>query len=251
MRVDTETFTFHNNPAVVGDVPVELCDIGTIESIGADCGGEVPSISCSCCTTCCDASSEDGGCAADVPQACSNIARKYAAPTDRGTTCDCDSYDESVGDDDVAPFVSQYCTDTTCETCNEDGSICGVNIDYGLDFDENGNWMSFRGEFHYTAGRTEVVSYQIASSSFPEVEQYVSINGERCLGNFASWVCANGLRGWVVECDNLGEDGVSIDTCEDPEPFGPLQFLFQSFAKQGCQTPIAPYCYWYQRNCIE
>ena len=254
LHVSAETITFNNNDGIVGEVPLELCNIGTIESVSADCGGDVPSVSCTCCTTCCDTAT--GNCTADVQQSCSNIARKYTAPAHRGTTCDCNMgpVTESEGcdaDGTACPFIAQTCTDTTCETCNEDGSVCGVNVDYGLDFAEDGNWMAFRGEFHYTVGRDDIVSYQLASSSFPDVETYVSINGQKCIGNFASWVCANGLRGWVVECDNLGEDGISIDTCQDPEPFGPLHFLFESFAKRGCQTPIAPYCYWYQRSCIE
>jgi len=36
-----------------GHVPEGICTIGSLNDVWADCGGQVPNILCSCCSTCC------------------------------------------------------------------------------------------------------------------------------------------------------------------------------------------------------
>jgi hypothetical protein len=45
-------FGMENNN-LVGNVPNDICAIKTLKDIWADCGGSVPEILCSCCSTCC------------------------------------------------------------------------------------------------------------------------------------------------------------------------------------------------------
>lgn len=213
-----------------------FCEVPTsVWTIEADCGGDDPEIDCPCCITCCDDIS--GNCTIDGVQACEVSKGYFAAPGGRhfvdgaGATCEC-----SINENNEAVLS---CTDTECQSCNRDGSVCSVNSDYSFTFyPESVFWRQAVYSFQYVEGLNDTVTFRTWSeseelASFNSCEVFV--NGQKC--NSCLWrTCLNVDGAWEVNCENVAGAG-RVDVCDqEPEDTGPLTvFALQDISLlQGC-----------------
>ena len=202
---------------------------------GADCGGSVPQVECSCCTLCCDDST--GDCSVELPQVCAIAAQKVAMEAIVGegnetssSVCDC-----------TEDGTSFSCTDPDCKSCSEDGSVCGINSDYGFTFGEDGYIVSYNMSFQYVKGRNETVTFHGFVETFDCV---VHVNGQQCSG-CTTFACNDGSFGLFVDCNNIipGPGGL-YDTCrESHEDGGVLEVFHMYFTESftGCSPALEPY----------
>jgi hypothetical protein len=189
--------------------------------IEADCGGDDPQIDCDCCTECC----EGEVCSLSVPSICMIKSGGLEMADTRGAVCTCS--------DDGTDLS---CTDTACESCNLDGSVCVVNTNYGYTFNETtGDIESFRNDLKYVRGRSDTITY---IRDFDKDSCEVEYNGEKC--RYCDiFVCGgSGFQGFQVSCDNF-EGGFSMDSCIIDENPGYLEVFYfvDASLRSGC-API-------------
>jgi hypothetical protein len=246
------------NNELSGNLPVELASLvtGTLQLSGnnltgsldlgycnqtdvftkvrADCGGANPEVECSCCTTCCDSSS--GNCTLNKEALCSLETSWYENPNGyeyyegAGTVCECPG---SGNNTDTTPTWS--CSDTQCQSCNRNGTVCSINEHYQATIGDDGGLMNFQSTFRYVVGRNDTVKIE-----WTEQVCEVSVNGQVCNDCYQA-VCQDGFSGVHVRCENVEGAGI-LDLCGtigiDDE--GPLVvFSFQDPALvQGCPPRI-------------
>ena len=180
-----------------------FCDIFVGEDVpfvSADCLGDDPEVQCPCCSECCD---KHGNCHFDIPKLCNKTARRWETKLDRGLVCECQDGGYTMS-----------CTET-CQSCNEDKSICGFNTGFGFTVDDagisNSTWSTIR---YVAGGELNSTTVLFESSSSDEKDCTVSINGEQCHECTRVTCKNNGVTGVSVLCDNI--DGVgSYSPCSD------------------------------------
>lgn len=179
-----------------------FCNQPTVfTAISADCGGDAPGVECTCCTSCCDSSlgdaSEAGACAVNVTATCLTKAGRSEIEEGRGAVCTCSE------NRDLGAVLS--CTDTECQTCNLEGSMCAINTDYGFVLNTTSEVIAFQNTLIYTSGvwnGTRLTYYDDVDSELCDFY----VNGEKCENCYATR-CISGFEGFQVTCDNL--EGVS------------------------------------------
>jgi hypothetical protein len=210
---------FLQNTSINEGLEAAFCNQSVlITSIEADCGGNSPEVGCECCTSCCD----DGkDCALSVPAICQTQKGKFELDTDRGASCSCSENGTLLS-----------CTDTSCESCNLDGSVCAVNTDYGYSFNATtGTILAFENSLKYVMGWNDTTIKIIETN---EGSCEVSVNGEKCR-NCGSIICKSGFEGYSVSCDNL-EVGYNFNSCDEVVAPGFLEvfYLFDQGQLYGC-----------------
>jgi hypothetical protein len=183
------------NTNITGGLESAFCNRSFATHIEADCAGESPKVECDCCTACCDGDD----CNLSVPAVCTTKRGGLELEPGRGASCSCSQDGTELS-----------CTDTACESCNLDNSLCVINKDYGYTFNETtGSKASFRSVLQYVKGRNETIVY---SQKPGPTTCEVSVNGELC--RYCGFMtCNSGLDGFRIECDNL-EGGYRMETCE-------------------------------------
>ena len=212
----------------------------SLTHVAADCKEDATGISeveCSCCATCC---SDDDieGCETNLPNVCESTSQLWQNErgrhydVSRGTLCECDDGGHNMA-----------CTDTTCETCNLDRTICVVNTDYGFEFlDDGSDPATWHTTFQYSHGRNDTVYFE-AYSHGPFCKAVV--NGQECRDCFGT-LCGDKFAMYIPICDNI--EGVeAIDMCrlldmDDSWQDSPLAlFGFQeALLRQGCPLKLGP-----------
>jgi hypothetical protein len=182
------------NTNITGGLESAFCDRSFAPHIEADCAGEPPKVECNCCTACCDGVD----CNLSVPAVCATKRGGLELEPGRGASCSCSQDGTELS-----------CTDTACESCNLDKSLCVINKDYGYTFNETtGSKASFQSVLQYVKGRNETIVY---SQKVGPISCEVSVNGELC--RYCGFkTCSSGLDGFRIECDNL-EGGYRMETC--------------------------------------
>ena len=182
---------------ITGGLDVAFCNRPQlITEIEADCLGETSDLNCECCTSCCD----DETCSLNVFAICETKASKFELDAERGAACTCTEDGTSV-----------TCSDTTCESCNLDESVCAINKDYGYNLNgTTGEIVSFQNTMEYVTGfdGTTITYEDLASDGCS-----VSVNGEECR-SCGSIICGDGSEGFMIFCDNL-ENGFNFLACEE------------------------------------
>jgi hypothetical protein len=249
-----------------GTVPAELSSLSDLKNLGlfgnnltgsldmfcnqtamptkieADCGGLDPAVECSCCISCCDSSS--GNCTLNIDSVCQveqswfedeNGPEYYESG---GTVCEC-SIDPDSDNDAAAATLS--CTDTQCQSCNINGTVCFVNERYQTTYDDYGERIHFHSAFQYVVGRNDTVTFD--ARYFPDYTSTceVAVNGQVC--NDCYWaICDDGFAGVYVSCENVegaGYAGLCDERTTDDD--GPLAvFALQDPAfLQGCPPRLS------------
>jgi Leucine rich repeat len=210
-----------------------------VTKVEADCGGVEPAVECSCCTSCCEPLT--GNCTVITETVCL-VEKSYFEDENGpnyyesgGTVCEC-----TTGSDSNNGFATLSCTDTQCQSCNLDGTVCSVNDRYEFDYDENGNPSVIHSTFQYVVGRNDTVTLEWTLKPDLIYQCEVTVNGQLCNACFHS-LCHDSFSGIRVDCENV-EGAGGVDVC-DPMPEdinGPLAvFAFQdSVFLQGCPPRI-------------
>mmetsp|Transcript_63305 Transcript_63305/g.124713 ORF Transcript_63305/g.124713 Transcript_63305/m.124713 type:complete len:380 (-) Transcript_63305:184-1323(-) len=208
-----------SNTNIVDGLEQTYCAQATLTtSITADClGNSSSSVTCTCCSTCCN----DNGCEVDLFSTCEARSSEFEKATDRGTTCECQDQGAKMS-----------CTDTACESCNLDNSICVASTDYGYTLDQvTGETLSFRNVLQYTKGRNETIVFtKYSNESNCELE----VGGEKCISCVVLY-CASSQQGFQIDCSNL-PDGPILHTCWNKEDAGYLEafYLADLASVNGC-----------------
>lgn len=142
----------------------------------------------------------------------------YSVPTS-GTECEC-----------IDEGSTLTCADS-CQSCNEDGSVCLEMYDFGYDLPPSGLDNLHRCNMRYIKGRDEEISY---NSDLLTRECWISIDGESC-DSCSFPRCNNGRNGLRIDCSNIEEDAL-FDACNPSlDGGGILQWLGNSeFYEDGC-----------------
>jgi hypothetical protein len=230
----TGTLTLSRNN-LTGSLDLGYCNqTDVFTKVDADCGGANPEVDCSCCTTCCDSSS--GNCTLNKEALCSLETSWFENPNGyeyyegAGTVCECSGSENKT---DTTPTWS--CSDTQCQSCNRNGTVCSINEQYQASIGDDGRLMHFQSTFRYVVGRNDTVKIE-----WTEQICEVSVNGQVC-NNCYQAVCPDGFTGVHVRCENVEGAGI-LDLCAGSEidDEGPLVvFSFQDPALvQGCPPRI-------------
>lgn len=212
---------------MIGDLDPFFCvDTGddiTVAKLEADCGGAAPEVRCTCCTTCCRDSSFGSSCQTNSTRACDSYGRHLENFFKHPIRCRCN---------ESTQVISCDYADASCQTCNENSTVCGVSYDFGYtfgssilpdfntaiggDFPEHarsdlGLWHA---SFQYQMGRTDHIYFQ-----YDNFNQHcdVLVNGQICKG-CEIVVCRDGYYGLGIDCTNVvaGDAGV-LDSCNPKE----------------------------------
>ena len=181
---------------------------------------------CPCCTQCCD--SIQRLCTNDLDLNCQIEAGRYQHEENdlegngipsRETTCACDEDGHLLS-----------CSDSPdgCQSCNSDGTICAVNDDYEVRFDDSGNPISYNATFEYVVGRDDKVSlfHNIAEDVCTVTIKNDDDDDEQECTRCAFVSCQNGITHLDIECDNI--DGVgNLNLCADEVEGGALSIFEQ------------------------
>jgi hypothetical protein len=251
-----------------------FCNNQTDLLISADCGGSDPSMDCPCCVECCD--STLGECRTTVRGMCEQDKRLFEEASSNGdnhwyhegagTRCEC------VGTGEGNNFIVNRlsCTDDACQSCNQDGSRCVMNHEYGFGYNEQGNRTDYSVTFQYsdrddsdgtttttsfTEGDTVVLEKRYVGSDNYNNSITVFVNGlwcnaageRQCLNN-NSW----GVDSYYyVDCNSifLSAGSLDKDLCDDDAAqsaadltTGPLAVFALQYPPllQGCQPRFPP-----------
>ena len=221
-----------SNTSLTSDGVEAFCEKAVLHTeIYADCGGPDPEVSCACCVECCDDLS--GDCHKNLPGVCQVARSNYEYENGkyyderRNTTCECTDDGHTL-----------LCSDESCPSCNEDGSICALSTNYGTRIDDNGDMLSWHATFRYLNGITRIDGNDdvVVSMTWDEKEPgcEVTINNEicqRCELNF----CFDGFRSYKVFCENI-EGGGNVDLCDENfsvDAAGPLTVFAMTDPRYG------------------
>jgi hypothetical protein len=229
---------YSNN--ITGSLDILCNQTAIFTSVEADCGGVDPQVECSCCVSCCDSST----CVVNNTNTCFAEKSRYDRPKGHeyvesaGTVCECIS-----SDIDAAYFS---CMDTQCQSCNLDGTVCSINMQYqrSIQYDEDSPYdLKFQATYQYVVGRNDTVTLETTLLlSDVSLTCEVAVNGQFCNSCFLT-KCADEFWGFNVECTNVEGAGY-IDLCDEKrsDDDGPLAvFAFQDpVFSQGCPPRIWP-----------
>ena len=142
---------------------------------------------------------EDRQCVTQFDSICKLNGLSYTAETgtyyveNTGTFCDC----LGSGVDTVST-----CRDTSCQSCNRDGTVCSINERYNTRFDADGNLVYYNVTFQYVKGRNDTVVFEVTPVDW---QCNVTVNDEQC-NSCRLEGCGNrflGFQGYSVSCDNV------------------------------------------------
>ena len=203
-----------------------------LTSISADCGGTDPELECPCCTKCCDNSS--GECSMEFESVCRIDERHFEEESGLMYIESADTICECTGS---GPNTTLSCSDSNCQSCNRDGTVCSINDKFHAEFDESGVWDYYNVTFRYVVGRNDTVTFESIRSDDWTSKCKVTVNGELCGYCGKSIVCPDGTDYYEVNCDNLGIGSVSMCSGGQLDTSGPLAvFAFQDPTyREGCQ----------------
>ena len=209
-------FYFSDNN-ITGDLDASFCNRSILTTeIEADCGGVTPEVDCPCCTSCCD---DGDDCELSVLAICEVKAGFFELEPGRGASCEC------------SPDGTKLtCSDTTCESCNLDETLCAVNKDYGYALnDTTGDILYFENTLEYVAGYVDTTITLLDDTGCK-----VWVNGEQCRG-CGHITCRSGFEGYRVYCDNL-DGGFNFNSCDEFVVAGYLEIfqLYDESLLSGC-----------------
>ena len=194
-----------------GDLDAAFCNESSgILQLNADCGGDDPKVTCSCCTRCCKAFS----CEDDPDQVCRNYASDWEANKFLGTaSCEC-----------ASDGLSFDCTFGDCETCNEELTVCGATKEFEFLFTNLGVIQSATSSFQYTRGRNNAT---ISWEEFADGSCKVYVDGRQCESCSTEEVCRDGFNGITIDCHNVldNQDGPAIYQSCFPKEGGVLDIF--------------------------
>jgi len=108
------------NTSITGSFDDTICARDSpVTYLEADCGGTAPEVNCSCCSVCCN--DDAGECEGNPDILCSNDKKKFELEhEERQEVCEC-----------LDGGSRLLCTDTKCQYCNDDGSVCYIRLGDG------------------------------------------------------------------------------------------------------------------------
>ena len=190
-----------------GDLDSIFCNqTHGVHELQADCGGDAPEVTCSCCTKCCT----DGAwfCPVDKQQVCINYAVDWEVKKfQEAANCTCVTDNSSIS-----------CSLGDCVTCNEDSSVCGMTTAFDIMLDTNARFQTAKVSFQYSHGRpNSTVSWEYEKDQSCKV----FVNGSEC--NLCNLLisCEDGFVGYNIDCGNF----LNIDD-------GPTSYL-SCFPEEG------------------
>ncbi|KAG7373342.1 RHS repeat-associated core domain containing protein [Nitzschia inconspicua] len=218
---------FLKDTNISGGLNEALCiEDNLITEIQADCAVDeqgilIGTLPCDCCTSCCKTGGSE--CTTNVTAMCETKVDAFKSASSRGAVCSCSE-----------DGVNATCTDTACESCTIDETICATNNNYGYTLNETaGGILSFQNTISYTAGEWKGtdIFYQSLESG-PNCN--IWINGKKCR-ECANIICSSGFTGFHVQCSNIGGVGV-FNSCDEGLDVGPLKILhtFDTAQVSGC-----------------
>jgi hypothetical protein len=163
--VNATTINVSLNNNLTGDLTDIFCTTSSQTRVTSDCAGELGSstfIDCPCCVECCNVQS--GTCSLNVESICERDKALFEQPDGpwyqegAGTICECQSSSFEGSSNYRVNRLS--CTDTNCESCNQDGSVCSVNREYGFGYNLQGSWTDFTVTFQYVVGRNDTLTLE-------------------------------------------------------------------------------------------
>jgi hypothetical protein len=119
---------------------------------------------------------------------------------DAGTICSC----EAVGDG-----AKLSCADTKCQFCNQDETVCKINVAYGAEIAKLGYFVSTFDTSDYVVGRSERV---VMEQTFPFTCR-VTIDGQEC-ESCDHVRCDDQSLQFVIQCENV-QGGETYFGCND------------------------------------
>jgi hypothetical protein len=204
--------------------------------ISADCAGEDALVDCPCCSKCCDHNS--GNCTTNYNAICAVDVNQYVSPggkyyqAGRGTICECV---EEGGN------LTLSCSDTGCQPCNRDGTVCVSGQEFGAEYQEDSYfWTSWQATYQYSGLRNDTVTFRERILDNYRTVCEVAVNGAIC-DSCNSFECADSFSGFHVNCANVPGAG-SVDLCDDnPDDKGPLTvFALQDpILVSGCTPRVS------------
>jgi hypothetical protein len=211
-----------------------------LSKVDADCGGAEPLVECTCCTTCCDSSS--GDCAINTEAICLVEKSWHEHPNgpeyheSAGAVCECTTTDSG----DNATTTTLSCSDTQCQSCNQDETVCSINEHYQYGYGKENSWDTMKSTFQYVVGRNDTVTFETTRTLDGEQACEITVNGQIC--NNCLWVyCSDGFQSVHVNCENVKGAGY-LHLCDERRSNGdgPLAvFQLQDPAYlQGCPPRI-------------
>ena len=238
-----------NNNSLSGDLDFLSCGLGVI--VDGDCGGPAPEVDCTCCAKCCD--DITGTCDYNVTVACqAEHVTLFEQVVNRGTVCTCQesSNPQDCFVDDwntvttCAPKTTGLCDDS-CESCNQDGSICAIATDYGWNYYDSGYWYQYHATIQYTKGRHETILFEYVDWPFWEYKVY--IDGVQC-NNIVASTCPDGSASYTIDCANVDGESV-LNTCDIFDTGGALEVFSYEFKQSDCKPPLEE-CFYAYAECI-
>ena len=203
-----------------GSVNSTLCNAPRY--ISADCGGPDPQIDCPCCIKCCDHASRS---CEDYPDLFCTTVELQARKAGRISSCQCGEQIAFGG----------FCNhkEKSCESCNEDGTVCGFNLRFGYtEVHPTYSWKKYENTFQYSLSRNDTVDWH----ETPDVDCQVWVNGEQC-NTCDVHRCRDGYPARYIDCTNVvsGADGV-YDTCQHYDTGGVFDVIswWDTRTWQGC-----------------
>ena len=181
-------FVYLEQTSLTGDLDSIFCDTtpGT-HHLQANCGGDDPEVTCSCCTRCCIDDSRF--CPLNIEQVCKNYAFDWEVNKFQGmASCTC-----------ASDSLSFSCTFGDCETCNKDSTVCGMTTAFEFLLTPTGLFDSLSTSFQYTKGRS---NDDISWEDFTGGSCKVSVNGTECTTCTSNTACPDGYVGFYIDCRN-------------------------------------------------
>ena len=229
-------FSFCNSPLFTdGNFLTEVyADCGNID----DDGAVDPEVMCPCCVGC--TNNRDNVTTINLPLVCEisrshfENERGHEYDETRGSSCSCDETGEVM-----------TCNDSpSCQSCNQDNTVCAVNSNYGWKFDTMGKKIAWRNTLQYVQGdRSDTIEFEnvAVDVELGIWECHVSVNGQLC-SSCSSLACNDGAEGYGVNCENVPSVQGSFFPCKDNILDGPLAvFALQDpIALNGCPLMLYP-----------
>jgi Leucine-rich repeat (LRR) protein len=217
IRFPTSVKLFSNN--FTGSLDNVFCQqpSAVLSKVDADCGGVDPQVECTCCTTCCDSSS--GNCTINNEAICLVEKSWHEHPDgleyheSAGTVCEC----TTTGSDDNAT-TTLSCSDTQCQSCNRNETVCSINQHYQFSFGEetnwdNTHWDSSKATFQYLVGRNDTVTFESSHQPDGTLPCKVVVNGQAC--NSCNFLyCPDGFQSAHIDCENVKGAG-ALNLCDE------------------------------------
>ena len=188
---------------ITGNADAFCSQDALLTAVGADCGGLNPQVNCPCCTICCIDGSEPlpgAQCETQIENVCRLTGSTFTNERGlhhidgAGTNCEC------IGSGNQTTLS---CSDTQCQSCNLDLTVCTINEEYSFEFDILGDPVHYVSTFQHVVGGNYTVKFENTKLDELEWACEVSVNSMKCNSCFQR-MCVDGFLSYEVNCDNLG-----------------------------------------------